>query len=995
MSPPGGTTGKGQGPSLALPPKDYYSPKACGNCHGSSNSPSGSSLNGIPYEPINPDNLKFLPSPSDCSAEIFWPDKLKTYQDFIQVNPYLKGQNYLDTLLLSRQGTFPLEVRDTSLDFYLGMKGPSKFPQFNLEIPGDAQLCAGPSKVGGIGFDACEGLEVELKDEDVGLNLEGVDLINAQNLDLEIKKVLGVSIHRATIRNGRLLVTASLDNPLINAGFPFIFGSNDVLKHTPPLVQRLLKTATPNPYDVNLYDFDVTDLILEKMPVAYRPATKEALVYSDYLAAADKSGIKTIPYFFNIARDGKLPSRLSFNQLYEAIIDYRKNVKPSEKKQDEQLNEILQKLLDTISVRAGLHPGKLLLKNLYVEFSDDPAKNLLEAHLNVKNLKDVSMLATAPLDITRLYIPGKLDITKLTGDLGISFRSQGESEFRIENLEIELGHMEYGGTQEQGPPSLIGLFNKLKDHFTIDASRPGKSAILGGKITGMPNYFSGPYLSTPAIRVTGDLNNGFNFETNLRMDGVQLRLPGLGEVTLFGNVESKLRLVPKIENETQPDGSTTQKTSWVPDPQSLHLNLSDLEIITSKGQHWSKASVQVFDDYMGPYLPSYTGPSVFVAKADLPEMVGGAYKSLQIDAAMAVPKSPDGYYDFEELAKGFAADLTMHAVRLSGNPEDWTFNVSGSHQPDATKIKLTVDSKESNSSGAIVRQPIAGLDLQFSRVLVGNRTSYLATAKANKIDFPMLQLTSPRFELESTSEPTKNGGSLYTVSTLDFSANPWKQMPKAGIVRGPIWLKLLGTRKMPLSLEIDGESPTFEIKNLNLNFGLQGLTHDLLVTKTKGRITGIDIDGNLRGFWKMDYDAFKGKGMLTLAGDSGGEGDIHLRGSDFLRLVKDDPRDPKRLVEIPIFSKTVWTVWNILGVDPVKERINGAFRLSTQVDPAFARVYNVIIDNGKILNWQMNHDHLPYTAKGYQKKTEEYIAAKALEERKAAEAKKSEEGKQP
>ncbi|MCC6272173.1 MAG: hypothetical protein IT572_01790 [Deltaproteobacteria bacterium] len=945
------------------------------------------------YEPINPDNLKFLPSPSDCPAEIYWPDSLKTYQDIVQVNPYLKGQNYLDTLLLSRQGTFPLEVRDTSLDVFLGLKGPADFPKFKLEVPHDAQLCAGPAKPGGTGFEACEGLEIELKDEDIGLTLEGLDLLSSQNLDLGIAGMLGIKIQGASVRDGRLLVTLQLANPLLNASFPLVFTNEDLLGKLNPTLQKLLRSAAPNPYDPDRYDLDLTSLVLEKMPVAYRVATGEAVNFSEYQAATDKLGLKTFPYFFNMAREGKFPDRLSFNQLYEAVTEYRKSVKPTDKKQDEAQQAILQKLFETVSLRARLHPGRLLFKNLYVEFADEPDKNLLETQLSVKNLKDATLALTAPLHISRLYSPGGIDITQLKGDLGLAYRSNGESELRLDNLEIEFGRMEYGGAQEKGTPSLLGLVSKLQRHFRLDPTKPGKFAILGGRITGLPDPFNISYTAKPALHIVGDPGVSLTAEVNLRMEGLRLRLPMLGEVTLHGKIEGGMRLVPKIVVETLADGSNSEKTLWVPEPNSTHLRLSDLEVVTGKGQRWSRAAVEVFDDSLWSLVPAANSSSAFVTKIEVPEMTGGSYSSLRIDGGMMVPKDIDGLYDFSELAKAFVAELTMQAVRVGGNPEAWNLNLSGSHRPDSTQIKVALDSRETDPAGTLKRRPLEGLEIIFDRNLIGDQTSFAVEAKAKSLDFPGIHLSAPKLELSASLKPTNNGGFLYTVPNLKFTANPWKDMPKTGVIRGPVWIEQKNLRKSPLTLEIDGAAPTFEIKNLNLNFGFLGFTHEKMVKATGGRITGVDVDGALRGFWKMDYDAFRGKGLLTLAGDAGGEGDIHLRGADFLRLAKDDPRDAARLVEIPIFSKTTWTLWNILGVDPDKERINGAFKLSTKVDPAFARVFNVIIDNGKVLNWSMTHDHLPYTAKGYEKKMEEYVAAKAAEERKAEEAKKAEEAR--
>ncbi|MFO1463882.1 MAG: hypothetical protein U1F66_08880 [bacterium] len=945
-------------------------------------------------EPINPKNLEFLPSPSECPAEIFWPDTLKVPQEFVRQNTFMRGQNFLDTLLRSRQGGFPLEVKDTSLGFYLGLKGPAEFPKLKLGVPHDASLCAGPATGTGSGFDACEGLEVELKDADIGVNLEGLDLLSAQQLDLGIAKVLGLEVKKASVRDGHLLVTFKLNNPFFNAGLPLAYTNDGLLQKLNPTVRKLLQTAKPNPYDPDLHDIDVTDLLLEKMPVAYRASDGKGYTYAEYQAEPDKLGLKTVSYLFNIAREGKLPARLSFNQLYEAGEELRKNLKPAEKKQDDGQKELLQKLLDTISVRAKLHPNRVLLNKLFVEFEDTPGKNLIETQLTLHNLKEADVLLTAPLQISRLYSPGAVDILNLSGDLGMSFHTQGDSELRLDNLAMELGRLEYIGTKDKGPPGLLGLFGKLQEHFKYDPSKPGKFAILGGRITSVPDLLNNPLTALPALRVVGNPETGFQTELNLRLDAVRLRLPTLGEVTINGDISASARFIKQVEVKVTEDGKTVEIPHWVPEPNSLTLRLENLDLATQKGQHWSRASIEI-SDVNTWQLPSSTAPSWLNLKVSAPEMSGSAYRSLRVDGYLPIPRGPDGLYDFAALAQSFGGELLMHAIRVAGNPEDWNLKFDGTLQPEYTKLRIALDSTETDPAGALKRRPIEGLQINFQRDLVGEKTYYLLHAEAKQVDFPGIRLNFPKFDLSSTLEPTKNGGSLYTVSEFDLSANPWKSVPNQGLIQGPIWARLVGAKRKALTIEIDGKSPTFEIKNLYLDFGLLGITPEKLALATKGRITGVDIDGALRGNWKMDYEKFSGKGILTLAGDSGGEGDLHLRGADGLRLVKEDPRDPTRLVEIPIFSKTVWTLWNIRGVDPANERINGSFQLSTKVDPAFARVFGVIIDNGKLINWMMNHDHLPYTAMGYTKKMEEYISAKAAEDRKEAATKPKSGGTNP
>lgn len=954
MSPPKGTSVKGLGRHNPIPP-DHYSPESCANCHGSGNSNaadaplrSGSNLS---FFADNPGKLEFLASPSDCTAEIFWPTALKTQRDFVQQSPFLRSQNYLETLLASRQGMFPLEVTDTSLGVYLGMNGGSSLPPIpkvpDLRVGKDATVCTGPMLAGATGPGACQGIELEWKNGDALLPLEGLELLSAKDLEISAKGILsqlpGVQAKGVTIRQGKLLLSVSVANRFWNAALPLAL----------PFPGAKI---SPNPLDPNVYDVDLTPMLVKKIPVAYDAENRESVSYETYQASTTKTKLKVLPYFFNIARAGRFPDQLSMNEVYSVVSELRANTDPAKKQEDPAQRAILEKLLDKLAVSAQLHPRRLMTKNLYVEFSQDPDQNLFRTDFNLSQLKNWDVLATAPVRIDRLFSPGIIDVANLKADVGVFLNSDKTSTMSLDDLDVELGHLEY---------------------FRTDPDKPGAFALLGGRISSIEDPFNNGLLHRPTISVKGD-GNGADIELNVRLEAVSLRLPQLGEVTLSGKLEGKVRLVPKFSTESLPSGDVRETKQWTIEPHSLKFNLSELDIRTQSGIHLQNASLEIND--ANPLASSgfmSKEPGYLSLRLSFPKIEGGHFSSFTVEGGLPLIKGGDGLYDLQETLHDVATQFTMNALKVDGLTENWTLDLKGNSFPESASFAARLSGAQFDPLGKLKRKPIENLLVQFNRESYDNTTYYGFHMTADRLDFDRLDLSKLRIGFGLNKEELKPGVVRWSVPELDIQANR-SGWTKKGWIRGPIWITSKATSKNPLSVEIDKNTKSLDLKNLNLSFGVTAFSDPKLLKSTNGLITGIDVDGRLQGHWKMNYETFKGQGYLALTGD--GQGDIHLRGADGMPLSKPHPDDPTLLVGTPVLSNTEWVVRRTNGIDFENQWINGQFHLSTMIDPAVARVFGFIFDNNLVLSWQFNHDHLPFTAAGFSRKIDQYLAKKTWEE---------------
>ncbi|HEX5033785.1 MAG TPA: hypothetical protein VFW62_04840, partial [bacterium] len=601
MSPPTGTSVKGMGGHT--PPLDHYSPKSCANCHGGA--PDATPSSDLDFFAHNPGNLAYLPSPSDCSAEIYWPESLKTPRSFIQQNTFLRSQNYIETLLASRQGNFPLEVTDTSLGVYLGMKGGSDLPKLpkgpDLKLGLDSMVCTGSLNPSASGLEACQALEIEWQNGDAFLPLEGMELFSAKDLEISAKGILGqlpgVQARGVKIRQGKLLLSAKVTNRFWNAALPLGLPLKGV-------------SISPSPTDPALYEADLTPMLLKHLPVAYHPEKREAVSFEAYQANPAKGQLKVLPYFLNIARRGRLPDKLAMNEVYAAVSELRANTDPVKKEKNPEQDAILEQLLDKLSVSAQLHPRRLLSKNLYVEFSEDPKgeSNHFRTQFTLSRLKDWEVEAIAPVRINRLFSPGLIDLTSLKADLGVYVHREKTSTLGLDNLDVQLGHLEY---------------------LRTDAEKPGLFAILDGRIRSVDDIADNYLLHQPAILVRGDAN-GADVELNLSLDAVSLRLPQLGKVTISGNLHGQVRLVPKVEVETLANGEIREVKRWVIEPHSLNLKLSGLDLKTENGVHWQDAELEITDYNLQGPIPS-SAPGYLSLNFRFPTIEGGHFRSFTIE----------------------------------------------------------------------------------------------------------------------------------------------------------------------------------------------------------------------------------------------------------------------------------------------------------------------------------------------------------------------------
>ncbi len=959
------------GSQTNLPPDNFYSPHSCANCHSTPGNPPQAPYDTptyfIPEENLSKDS--FLPSPSDCSAEIYWPKPLRVYQDFVQRNPYLRSQNYLDTLLASRGGQFPLQSNRSTLELSLALKGGVTFLQAPIKVLGDgialdqdSGICAGPEINTPNSASPCAGLPIDFLDGDFGISLKDTDILSGQNLRLilngwpERHLLTGFEFEKLSVQNGRLVLTGQLANNLVNSTLPWVS-----------------QKASPNPYDPRLWDFDITDLILKKITVAYDPQSRRALSYDEFLQNPDKAALKIVPYFLNFAKQGLLPERLSVGSVYEAVMELKNNgiplmVPDAQKKDGPKLvQDNLGEVLQHIDLKASFVPDQIVAKNLFVDFSKDTGKNVFQLHVQVQRLKEAEAYLHAPIKIDRLYVPGKVDVTGLSADLEVILNKTGTTAIKLSEINTEVNlyglQVEFGRTDYLQKSNGEGLF-----------------AILGGRIAAGHDTILDPLAIQPALKISGNLDSGYEVAMNLRLEDLQVRLPQLGEVRLSGDIQGSFRLKPYEAFVETPEGESVLVKKWALDPQSLKLEVKNLDLEASNGLTLRHASLTLTDSNLLAGYFSKPIEDILSLALQAPIIGGSDFQSAKADGALFIPRNADGHYDI-----GGAMLQPNLEVRFAGNKHDkgvgdWRFSLQGEKSHDTTEYRIILDGKNFNSGGALVSQPVQNFKAIILKTAAPLEDRLQLSASAEKIDLPNLQLIKPKMEFEMAFLEDGAGQTVIEIPQFGLSANPSSgPKPAYGLVRGPIYFKSLSSASRPLSLRIDRLEDMLELKNLNFKLGVFQIKDPRIRRATKGKISGIDIDGRLTGAWKMNYVAMTGRGNLSLVGD--GEGDIHLRDSKGLRLAKPDPRDPQYLVETPMLSNTVWQLTRVDGIDVGKKRINGNFRLSTDIDPAIARTFGLIIAAGKVLNWKMNHDHLPYHPAGFSSKKFEYLLKKAAEEK--------------
>ncbi|HCU25756.1 MAG TPA: hypothetical protein DF383_12130, partial [Deltaproteobacteria bacterium] len=131
-----------------------------------------------------------------------------------------------------------------------------------------------------------------------------------------------------------------------------------------------------------------------------------------------------------------LPSRLSLTHLFEAIQEAKKNiavpktsVSEEQEKQKEQLKAWLLTFLRQVDMRLkiALQPDLFVGKGIYLQFASDAAQNRLETGFSLKELDRWSLSAGIPLQLTKLFSPGLIDLTGLSADFRLDAGGDGFS----------------------------------------------------------------------------------------------------------------------------------------------------------------------------------------------------------------------------------------------------------------------------------------------------------------------------------------------------------------------------------------------------------------------------------------------------------------------------------------------------------------------------------------------------------------------------------------
>lgn len=930
------------------PKAGFYSPLACANCH----TDVGENLSEVYRTPPSlvqiPDITKItdLPSPSDCPAEIFWPPPLTSYSDFVQKNPFLRSQNYLTTLAASRRGQFPARFSDSSLATYVGLKGGAAFPfevgPLSFQIARDAEICAGPVKA-----DGCEGWAIDVQDDDFGIVLPNRNWISAKDLEVEAtgfsgKLLTGVKVDGIGLRDGKLIATFGVANPLVNSTVPWFTDK-----------------VTPNPFSADLYDFDLTPIILAKIPVAYDPDTRRPLTWQELQDNPQKKNLQILPYFHQWARTGRLPERISINRLYESVSELLAHTDRAEPSGGTDWS----RFLGGIRLHGKVRPESIVHPKVFAEFSPEVDKNQIEVNLEMSGPGLSKAYVYAPLHLSRLLLPGLVDILDLQGRLEIVAGEKGDMQIALHDLDMEIGRIDFGGS----------------------ADGPGKAAISGGRIGQGP--ILDPLLLTPepAVKIEGNPEDGYEIRLNMTVTDLKVKLPMVGEVALSGNLNGRIHIVAEQTWISQTDGGQTWGRRYRLDPENFEVRLENGSLAKTGGWSAEDFTMDIGGMRNGLVLSADQALSFLTLALDFPKIIGSPFTSAQLAGGITLPET-NGGYDFAAFLRNPESSWQFTAQRADGQREDWNLAWNGKTAGGVQKHDVAFHAERTKLADGTKTSLVDGFQAHIEKenLLSGYRVSLDAAAK--NLDLGALHLTAPKLKLGWEQEDFGLGILRLTVPVFELTANSagTSRRISEGWIRGPLWIKDKAGSRHPLTFSWNRNSQVLDVKNMRFGIGAQSITPPTLRSATKGKLSSVDIDGMLKADWSMDLAQGRGKGSIQLLGD--GEGDIHLRDEKGLRLAKPDPRDPAYLVETPMFAKTSWTLTSISGIDAKGQRILGDFRLETEIDPAIARSFGIIVDSGKVVSWKMRHDHLPYTPKGFFLKMSDYLAAKLREERRGGDA---------
>lgn len=726
-------------------------------------------------------------------------------------------------------------------------------------------------------------------------------------------------------------------------------------------------------------EIDLTDKVLPLLPVVYSKETGKTLNKEEFdaLSVDEKRKYQRLELLYETVQAGRLPERLRFEDLYHLALNLQQASKIAQKlgATPADLSKV-NSLISMIKLNLSLTPEEFSSPNLYMRFRDVPDANQLTVNLSTDGIKGIqSFGSSGRINLEEFFIPSILHLGGTTADLKIMMGPQGVLQASLDHLESEIKTNDYFKT-----PRKLGLLQ-----------------IKSGTLKDGPPVTLDGYEWKPGIHFDSLGTDQYVLQMNLQVNAT-VTLPLLGDVQV--NTPVLFRTTFKREEVEKKDGDKVKKV----DVLKLAAGTT-LAILPGLDLQWGspllgqsvKGTLTITD--IAPVLSGkalLTPPSSgFLVKFDAENVVMGPFAGFasplqsvlgplhsgEVAVSVPIPKGSDGYYDFDGFKDLPQFESALHFMRRDFTQLDGKLSLLSTKKDEQVNYHFDMSLDRLDETGTKVLDPF----IQKGNLNIASRTfspgsqSMDIDFSANSLWLDPLGMQSPKFNFSFSTNQIENGLIDWSIKSFDFSGNPVSGKPfPAGLFQGPFFIKTLPIKDQNLAIVVDDNNRLVDIKNLKVGFDFQKIVPPGIATNTGGKITSVDVDGRIQGYWSMDTDSFKGKGKIVFQGDK--EGDVHLRDGSGNRIeARLNPKDPDRVYEVPLMADTTFTIDRIDGIDEQKERINGHFVLKTLIDFMVLQILGIHWNQHDQVTFE--YDHQPYSKKGFDLKIQEFFNQVAQEQK--------------
>lgn len=493
-------------------------------------------------------------------------------------------------------------------------------------------------------------------------------------------------------------------------------------------------------------------------------------------------------------------------------------------------------------------------------------------------------------ELNDFFLPGVLDLGPSRGLLRAYYDEDRRLDVAVEDFEIEMEAMGYGGSRCAGPEASLNPGVQL--HWA--SLTPGEERSF--------DPFLEDEIPPPGIRVSYDLPGGrLRVGANLRIHG-EITLPAVGpaffeaDVTAIVNAErdedGRLRMVAggnriRVENLT------------------LH-------------QH----------NQEDPLLDGFTvelrdGPDPSAGRYVLEGRVMG--RALSLAGALELPIDPSGHYDGSswEETWGTAGDFHFRRSAREEIAGDFALTSTraednGINLPNSRSYGLNFDAeRRARGTSDLIR----GGRLEWNRLRESEcQEQDQITLTADLFRWGELALNGLLFRVIAEEIFISPEESRFRISDLTAAVNG--AGPSSGPVRGEVRIEQASDRD--LAFTWTGPERRLTMEGLDVAISAQRLhvLPDALLRSLNPRVAAVGIDGRLSGGLEMFFPSnprcIHGEGELLLSGDR--DGDIYyVDGSG-------------RRVGAPLFRNTHWRFSELNWINTARGYGLGRFRLDTIVN---------------------------------------------------------------